>query len=346
LLQRPVEVAGEQQMTSGTLRTDRRSLLRATAGIGAAALLGTAAAAGDAHATAPMSGKQAPGFYRFRLGDYEVTILHDGARSFPLPDTFVTNVPKDQALAAASGAFMPAGKVTVPFNPTLINTGSKLVLIDAGNGPSPDGAVGQIFPNLAAAGVRPEDIDIVVISHLHPDHINGLRTTSGGIAFPNAEIIAPEPEWAFWMSDDNMARANDQITRNYFANTRKILGGLDQRIGRYKWDKEVGPGITAISTPGHTPGHTSFAIASGSSRMIVQSDVTNIPELFLRNPDWHVMYDHDPELAQKTRHRFYDMAATENMLVAGYHFSFPSVGHVEKSGTGYRLVPVAWSAAI
>jgi glyoxylase-like metal-dependent hydrolase (beta-lactamase superfamily II) len=328
-------------MTSGAIQLNRRGLLTHTAA--AVAVLGAPVAG---HASAPMSGKQAPGFYRFKLGGYEVTILHDGARSFPMPDKFVTNVSKDRALAEAAGSFMPAGKVTVPFNPTLINTGSKLVLLDAGNGPSPDGLVGQLFPNLAAAGVKPEDIDIVVISHLHPDHINGLRTQAGDIAFPNATIIAPELDWAFWMNDDNMAKATTPIDKNYFANTRKILGGLDERIGHYSWGKEVAPGITAIATPGHTPGHTSFAIASGNSRMMVQSDVTNIPEFFLRNPDWHVAYDHDPELAQKTRHKFYDMAATEKMLVAGYHFAFPSAGYVEKAGAGYRLVPVAWSSEI
>jgi glyoxylase-like metal-dependent hydrolase (beta-lactamase superfamily II) len=317
---------------------DRRTVLT-----GAAASL---SAFGVARASAPLAGQQAPGFYRFKLGDYQVTILHDGARTFPLPDQFVTNVPKDQALAAAADAFFPTGKVTVPFNPTLINTGSKLVLIDTGNGPSTDGAVGQLFANLAAAGVKPGDIDTVVLSHLHPDHINGLRTASGELAFPTAEVIAPAPEWDFWMSDANMAQAATPIAKNYFANTRKILTGLQDRIGRYAWGKDVAPGITAIATPGHTPGHTSFAIASGSARMIVQSDVTNIPEFFLRNPDWHVAYDNDPDLAQQTRHKFYDMAASEKMLVAGYHFAFPSAGHVEKDGAGYRLVPVAWSAAL
>ena len=321
---------------------NRRTLLTGAA----TAALAPAFAPCPAQAAAPISGKQAPGFYRFKLGEYEVTILHDGARTFPMPASFVTNVPPDQALVAAGDAFMPPGKVTVPFNPTLINTGSKLVLIDTGNGPSPDGAVGQLFPNLAAAGVQPGDIDVVVISHLHPDHTNGLRTPDGAIAFPNATIIAPEVDWAFWMSDDNMGRATDAVTKNYFANNRKVLTGLDDRIGRYNWGQEVAPGITALSTPGHTPGHTSFAIASGSSRMLVQSDVTNIPEFFLRNPDWHVMYDHDADQAQATRHKFYDMAASEKMLVAGYHFAFPSAGHVEKVGTGYRLVPVAWSSTI
>ena len=312
-------------------------------------LAGAAAGAFAPHlasAAVPLDTKQAPGFYRFKLGDHEVTILHDGARSFAPPPSFVTNVPPDQALAAAADAFMPAGKVTVPFNPTLINTGSKLVLIDTGNGPSPDGVVGQMFANLAAAGVKPGDIDLVVLSHLHPDHIGGLRTAEGAIAFPNAAIIAPEADWAFWMNDDNAAKATTAIDKTYFATARKVLAGTGDRIGRYSGGTEVAPGITALDTPGHTPGHTSFAVASGSSRMLVQSDVTNIPEFFLRNPDWHVAYDHDPEMAQATRHKFYDMAAAEKMLVAGYHFAFPAAGHVERAGSGYRLVPVAWSAAL
>ena len=132
-------------------------------------------------------------------------------------------------LAAAADAFMPAGKVTVPFNPTLVNTGSKLVLLDTGNGPSPDGAVGQLFPNLAAAG-RASPVTSTSSSSLTciPDHTNGLRAADGSIAFPNATIVAPEPDWAFWMNDDNMARATDAVTKNYFANTRKVLGGLDE----------------------------------------------------------------------------------------------------------------------
>ena len=316
----------------------RRTLLAGAAAVPLAPLAASAAV--------PLSGKQVPGFYRIKLGDYEVTLLHDGALSFPLPPTFVTNVPPDQALAAAADAFMPAGKVTVPFNPTLINTGSKLVLIDCGNGPMADGAVGRLIPNLAAAGVQPGDIDVVVLSHLHLDHIRGLRSASGDVAFPNASIVAPEPEWSFWMNDDNMARATSPNDKNNFAGMRKTLTGLESRIEHYLWGKEVAPGITALGTPGHTPGHTSFAIASGSARMLVQSDVTSVPDLFLRNPDWHVMYDHDPDMAQVTRHKFYDMAVAEKMLVAGYHFPFPSAGHVEKAGAGYRLVPIAWSSAI
>ena len=317
----------------------RRDLIRG-------ALLGAAALGlPDARAAAPFAAGQAAGFYRMRVGGCEVTILNDGMRSYPLPDAFVRNVAREEALAAAQAAYMPPGKVTVPFNPTLINTGTKLVLIDTGNGPVPDGAVGRLVPNLAAAGIQPSDIDLVLISHLHPDHTNGLRTADGTLAFPNAEIRAAARDWAFWMSDENMARAADPVTRNYFANTRKLLGDLKDRIGTFAWGEEVVPGVTALAAPGHTPGHTAFAVASGTGRLLVQSDVTNIPELFLRHPDWHVMYDYDADQAQATRHRFYDMAAAEKALVVGYHFPFPSLGHVERDGPGYRLVPVAWNAA-
>jgi glyoxylase-like metal-dependent hydrolase (beta-lactamase superfamily II) len=312
----------------------------------AATTLGAPLLGSIAEAAVKPAASQNAGFYRFDLGDFQVTTVHDGSRTFPMPDGFVRNVPKETALGAAEAAYMPKGMVTVPYNPTLINTGSKLVLIDVGNGPAPDGKVGQLFPNLAAAGVRPEDIDIVLISHLHPDHMNGLRTTEGTLAFPNAEIRAPAVEWAFWMNDENMAKASDPVTKNYFANQRKYLAGFTDRIGTYEWGKEVAPGVTALATPGHTPGHTSFAVTSGGKSVLVQSDVTNIPVFFLQHPDWHVLFDYDPEQAQKTRHSFYDMAAAEKMPVIGFHFSFPSVGHVEKNGADYRLVPVSWSAVL
>ncbi|XYD10941.1 MBL fold metallo-hydrolase [Methylobacterium sp. NMS12] len=320
--------------------TNRRDLVRAALAGGAVLGLG-----GGARATAPFGGAQAPGFYRTRVGSCEVTILNDGARSFPMPDRFVRNVPRDAALGAARAAYMPPGQVTVPFNPTLINTGAKLVLIDTGNGPVPGAPVGRLAANLTAAGIRPEDIDLVLLSHLHPDHTNGLKRADGSLAFPNAEIRAAAPDWAFWMSDANMARAADPVTQGYFANTRRVLGDLKDRIGTFAWDEEIVPGITALAAPGHTPGHTAFAVASGTDRLLVQSDVTNIPALFLQHPDWHVMYDHDADQAQATRHRFYDMAASERALVVGYHFPFPSLGHVERDGPGYRLVPIAWTGA-
>ena len=324
----------------------RRKLFAGVAAAGAATAL-TPFLVRNAFAATPAAGKQAAAFYRSKVGSYECTSINDGARSFPMPDTFVKNVPKEQALAAAEAAYMPKGMVTVPFNPQIINTGSKLVLIDTGYGPGIAPSVGLLPAGMAAAGIDPKAIDVVVLSHLHPDHINGLKTADGKVAFPNAEIMAPALDWAFWMSDENAAKAeSNPMMKGYFANTRKILGDIAGKVTKYDWGKEVAPGITALATPGHTPGHTSFAVASGSSKILIQSDVTNIPEFFLRNPDWHVAYDVDPVKAAETRHKFYDMAAAEKATVVGFHFQFPSIGYVEKAGTGYRLIPVAWNPTI
>ena len=328
----------------------RRQLLAGVAAAGTAAALSPLGTR-SARAAVPPAGGQAPGFYRYKVGDYECTSINDGARTFPIPDGFVTNVSKEEALAASEAAYMPKGMVTVPFNPQLINTGSKLILVDTGNGvanlePS-KGAVGRTLMNLAAAGADPKSIDIVLLSHLHPDHTNGIRAADGSIAFPNAEIMVPAKDWEFWTSDENAAKAESSaMMKNYFANVKKTFAGIESKVTKYDWDKAVAPGITSIAAPGHTPGHSAFAVASGNARVLLQSDVTNIPEFFLRNPDWHVVFDVDPDLAQATRHKFYDMAAAEKATVIGFHYTFPSIGHVEKDGAKYRLIPSAWNPVL
>src|SRR6266478_10073090 len=235
-------------------KLSRRDLLAGAAAVGAAAALlplGTPSAS----AAVPLAGAQAPGFYRYKVGDYECTSINDGARSFPMPDTFVKNVPKEEALAAAEAAYMPKGMVTVPFNPQLINTGSKLVLIDAGSGAGAleptKGAVGRMMQNLAAAGVDAKSVDIVVMSHLHPDHTNGIRAADGSLAFPNAELMVPAKDWEFWTSEENAAKAqSNEMMKNYFANVKKTFAGIESKVTKYEWGKEVAPGVTSIATPG------------------------------------------------------------------------------------------------
>src|SRR6202789_3579969 len=267
---------------------NRRDLLAGAAAIGAVSAL-SPLGAGSANAAAPAAAAQAPGFYRYKVGTIECTSLNDGVFLRPIDD-FVSNVPKEKARAEAEAAYMPKGMVAVPFNPQLVNSGSKLVLIDCGLGigmlePS-KGRVGRMMQNLAAAGVDPKSIDAVIMSHLHPDHTNGIRAADGSMAFPNAEIMVPAKEWEFWMSDENAAKAqSNEKMKGYFANVKKIYAGIESRVTKYEWGKEVAPGITSIAAPGHTPGHTAFAVASGGSKVLIQSDVTNIPEVFLRNPD-------------------------------------------------------------
>src|ERR1700710_2385194 len=227
-----------QRRLRETAMTDlnRRHLLAAAVAAGAATAL-TPFATTTARAAVPPAGAQAPGFYRYKVGAYECTSINDGARSFPMPDTFVKNVPKEEALAAAEAAYMPKGMVTVPFNPQLINTGSKLVLIDSGNGignfEPTKGAVGRTLQNLAAAGIDPKSIDVVLLSHLHPDHTNGIRAADNSLAFPNAEIMVPAVDWAFWASDENAAKASSDMMKNYFANVKKTFAGIESKLTKY-----------------------------------------------------------------------------------------------------------------
>ena len=313
----------------------RRTLLT---GAAAAALAPTMPIA---NAAAPLAGAQGPSFYRYKVGSYECTQATDGIAQFPMPDGFVKNASKEDVSKALEAGYLPGDKMTVPFNPMAVNTGSKLVVIDTGYSDKGPKTAGQFHKNLAAAGIDRKAVDIVVISHFHPDHINGLVDASGGSSFANAEVKVPETEAAFWMDDANMAKAQGGLAQA-FQNVRRVMGVVSKQITKYQANKEVAPGITAIATPGHTPGHTSFVVASGNSKLMVQSDVTNNPYLFLRHPNWHVVYDMDGAKAEETRRKFYDMAAAEKSLIAGFHFPFPSLGYVEKDGANYRLVPAPW----
>jgi glyoxylase-like metal-dependent hydrolase (beta-lactamase superfamily II) len=327
----------------------RRSALSATAAVTAAAF-GSGAGSSPAEAAAPPTGRQAPGFYRYKVGSHEVTVVTDGANVMALPDNFVVNVKKDEVNAALEAAHLEKDKLAVPYNPIVVNTGSKLVVIDTGTGEAnferTKGVAGQFQRNLAAAGIDRNAIDTVVISHFHGDHVNGLLTADNKPAFPNAEVLVPQPEWAFWMDDGEMSRAAPGRMQDLFKNNRRVFDALGRKVTPYEWNTEVAPGITAVGTPGHSPGHTSYVIASGPSRVYVQSDVTNVPFLFARNPGWHAAFDQDAKMAEETRRKVYDMLAAEKMAVQGFHYPFPGLAHVEKDGNGYRVIPAPWNPAI
>jgi len=240
--------------------------------------------------------------------------------------------------------------MTISFGPLVVQTGGKLVVIDTGNGEAAytrsKGAVGQFLTNFKAAGFDVKDVDAVIISHFHGDHINGLLMADNAAAFPNAEILVPEREWAFFMDDGEMDKATTERMLGIFANARRVFDQLKRKVTPYAADKDVVAGLLALATPGHTPGHTSYVLSSGNDKVFIQSDVTNDPDLFARNPGWHVMFDQDPVQAEATRCRVYDMLVADRFKVQGFHYPFPGVGHVEKDGEGYRLVPARWSPVI
>ena len=220
----------------------RRTLL---AGVATAAAMPLAASR-SAHAAAPPSGKQAPGYYRYRIGDFELTAILDGVRRPKLEASPARNAKLEDVQALLEASRLPKDQLSIYFHPTVINTGAKLILIDTGNGPgSLQAGTGQAPANIAAAGIDPKTVDIVIISHFHGDHISGLRTADGALAYPNAEIKVPATEWAFWSNDANAAGApqNQQAT---FQNVKRIFGPIAGEVTKYEWGKEVAPGITAL----------------------------------------------------------------------------------------------------
>jgi len=318
----------------------RRNLL------GGAALAVVAALPQAARAAAPIVGQQAPAFYRYKIGSYELTAIHDGVWMRDVDGTFVRNAPWPAVQKAMADAHMAPGKLAIPFTTLLVNTGSKLILIDTATGGQLAATAGAFGANLAAAGIDPKQIDTILISHFHPDHINGIKTKDNAVVFPNAEIKVPAAEWAYWMDDANMGKT-PEVARPAWLNVRRIFGDIAARIGKFEPNKEVAPGITSIAAPGHTPGHTVFAIASGNQSMLALGDTTNNPLLFVRNPDWHAIFDTDGAMAAGTRKTLLERATVDRMLVQGYHFPFPASGHIIKTGAQtYDLVPAMWQPSL
>jgi len=293
-----------------------------------------------ARAAQPLATAQAPAFFRYRVGDLQVTAINDGVYVRP-SEGLVPNAPPGGLQQALADRFLPTDKVTISFTTLVVNTGSKLVLLDTSNGDLGAPTSGTWLANFRAAGFDPANVDAVVISHFHGDHINGLRMKDGTARFPRAEIMVPAMEWAFWTDDAKMAQAPAGL-KSTFDNTRRVFGPIANDVTRYEWDKEILPGITAVDAHGHTPGHTAFAITSGAGRLLAMSDTTNDPNIFARNPEWSAIFDQDGPEAIKARRRMLDMAAAERMQVSFYHAPFPATGFIAREGNGYALVPAAW----
>jgi glyoxylase-like metal-dependent hydrolase (beta-lactamase superfamily II) len=313
----------------------RRSLL---AGSAAAAL---AAGDGAAGAATPPAGAATPGIYRYKIGTFELTALYDGIWYRPITDKFIRNAPFADVEHALDQAFMPHDKLTTPFTTLIVNTGKKLILIDTGTGGQIAPSAGVLRDNLAAAGIDPKAVDAIVISHFHPDHINGIKDKDNALIFPNAEIMVPAPEWAYWMDDANLNAAPADLKLT-FRNQRRIFSDIARQVTQFQPGKEVAPGLATLPAAGHTPGHTVFAIHSGDQSLLVLSDTAQHPAVFARHPDWQAAFDIDGAAAVATRKKLFDRAAADRMLVTGYHFPFPACGHLIKTASGYEHVPVEW----
>ncbi|KVG67617.1 MBL fold metallo-hydrolase [Burkholderia cenocepacia] len=323
----------------------RRTFLAGTAVAAAAALIPSKNATAR-HTPGSSSAVSVPtlGVFKRAVGEIEMLCVTDGANSFPRRENFVSNVPPADVERALQAARLPTDTITLTFTPVVLKTNGHLTVIDTGLGEAAfnqsNGVGGRFHTNFEAAGFDAAAVDRVLITHFHADHIGGLVRADGRAAFPNSEIWVPAAELAFWLNDGNMARAESQAIMANFQRARRIFGILGDSVRTFEPNSNVAPGVTSMATHGHTPGHTSFVVESGTDKVIIQGDVTTHPALFIRHPDWHGATDMDAAMAQQTRIKLYERAIAEGMLIQGFHFPFPALAHLAREQDGYRLLPV------
>jgi len=292
---------------------------------------------------ATLQGELQPTIYRFKLGEFEVaTVLDAKAIREGLHPHYGANASADEVMALARANNIDTQRFEHPNIPTLVNTGKQLVLFDTGNGALPREyeqlskrlPPGQTAARLAAAGYRPEDIDVVVVTHGHPDHIGGL-VEGGKPVFPNARYVFGAAEFDFWKRGENVREAR-KFNRELFMT---ICVPLADRSTFMKPGDEVAPGITAVDAAGHSPGLLAFHIESNGKRFMITADTCTQYVMAVQRPEWHFEMDDDKDMAVATRKRILDMLATDRLFVASFHMPFPGIGYVEKGQAGYRWVP-------
>jgi glyoxylase-like metal-dependent hydrolase (beta-lactamase superfamily II) len=292
---------------------------------------------------AAIQGEMQPTIYRFKLGGFEVaTIMDSKVIRSGLTPSFGGEAGAAEVKALAAAARMDADRYEHPFTPMLVNTGKELVLFDTGNGSlsaeyeQMKGRLppGNLVARMAQAGYKPEDVDVVVLTHGHPDHIGGL-TKGGQPVFPNARYVFGAAEFDFWNKGENIREAR-KFNRELYM---KIVVPLANRATMIKPGDEVVPGIRAVDAAGHSPGLLAFTIESEGKRLINWADTCNHYVVAIQRPDLHLDVDDDKEKAVATRKRILDMVTTDKLFVAGFHMPFPGLGWVEKTSGGYRWVP-------
>ena len=315
-----------------TMSVSRRSLLALGAGLGASTFLG-----GSALAKAPKIGTQTPYWHRFVLGDAEVTIVSDGTLPLGPPKGTFVGVPDEEVRKMLSDNFLNPDNVVLEQNSPIVNTGDKLILFDTGMGTSKafGPTTGRQQKSMAEAGIKPGDIDAVVLSHAHIDHIGGIVGDDGKPLFPNAQYYITQADYDFWTDETKVPQA----FKVFLDTARKNLTPVRDRIHFIKDGEEFLPGIQAIFAPGHTVGHTIFMINSGGKSLCYIGDLAHHPVLLLEKPLTEFMYDTDPKQSAQTRVKMLGMLADKKIPLLAYHFAWPGIGHVAKRGDGFRYFP-------
>jgi len=294
-------------------------------------------------ASAAQHHDQQPGFYRVKVGDLEVTALYDGTRAF---DPHWLNGTKATMDGVVKGLHDDPQMLDVVDNGFLVNTGKQLILVDAGAGTWwGGGALGRLAGSLRNAGYTPEEVDIVLLTHLHSDHFGGLTTQDGNRVFPNAEVYVAKAESDFWLSAEIAAKAPKDV-QPFFQSARAIAAPY---IKAGKWhafsgSEPIVDGVQVVSLPGHTPGHTGYEFTSKGQKILFCGDIVHAQRVQLQHPEVTAVFDIDQTAAAATRNELLPKLAAENVLIATPHSSvFPPLGRLRKEGSGYSWVPVVFT---
>ena len=314
-----------------TTNLSRRSLLALGAGIGASTMLG-----GSALARAPKLGTQTQYWHRFNLGEAEVTVVSDGPLPLGDPSENFVGVPKEVVQQMLTDNFLRTDNVILEQNSPIVNTGDKLILFDTGMGTAkPFGpTTGRQQKSMAEAGIKPSDIDAVVLSHAHIDHIGGIVGADDKPLFPNAQYYIAQSDFDFWTDESKLGGD----LKAFVAHARKNLLPVRDRLVFFKDGQEFLPGVQAIAAPGHTVGHTIFMVTSAGKSFAFLGDLSHHQVLLIEKPRMEFAYDTDPKQAASTRVRLLEMLAANKTPVMSYHFAWPGYGHVVKAGDGFRYI--------
>lgn len=314
----------------------RRGLIAGAAGATAAALV---AAPGRLLAQEAVPAASPSPSYTRKIGDMEVTILLDG--SFLLEQAWINTIDPAAIADGLEAAYLdPAAALPLPITAYVIRRGAEVTLLDAGAGASLGPTAGHLAQRLTEAGVPPEGVTRMILTHMHPDHVGGMMAGEAA-AFPNAVVQVSDLELAHWTDDANAAAAPEGV-RAWFDLARAVAASYGDRITTFSGEADLGGGLSAVPMPGHTPGHAGYRVGDGDAQLLIWGDSTSLASLQFSRPETGIVFDTDSALAAETRRRVLDMASADRLLVAGTHLPFPGFGHVERKDDAYAWVPEEW----